>query len=48
MLLLWLNVLFLAKMLIFLQKTVDITKNKGVLLLEGIFSETIYLCVLMH
>ena len=47
-LLLWVKVLFVPKNADIFSKNADIRKIKRVLLLEGIFSETSYVCVLMY
>ena len=46
--LLWVKILFLPIMLIFCKKNAGISKNKPVLILKGIFSETTYVYVLSH
>ena len=47
-LLLWVKVLFLPKNADFLQKNADISEIKEALVLEGIFFETSYVCVLTY
>ena len=42
------DTIFAEKSLLFAKKIPDINKNKGVLLLKRIFSETPYVCVLSY
>ena len=47
-LLLWVKVLVCQKMLIFCKKNADISKMKEFSVLKGIFSEPIYVCLLLY
>ena len=47
-LLLWVEILFWEKMLIFFKESAGISKIKEVLVLKSIFPETAYVCVLTY